>query len=58
MLFNAIMILNYIFIFGMKNPGSLKDDFWMLFILLWMITFKAVFNTVRYSFIIQIYRGT
>ena len=54
MLFNMIMISKYIFIFWMKNPGSLNDDFWTLFILLWTIAFNAVFNTVRYSFIIQI----
>lgn len=47
MLFNMIMISKYIFIFWMKNPGSVMDDFWTVFIQLWTISFNAIFNTVR-----------
>ena len=44
---NAIIISKYIFIFWMKNPGSLHDDFWSFFISLWTIGFSSMFNFVR-----------
>ena len=47
MFLNAIIISKYVFIFWMKNPGSLKDDFWSFFIFLWIVGFSCIFNFVR-----------
>lgn len=47
MFFNAIAIAKYVFIFWMKNPGSLQDDFWTVFILAWTVLFNGVFNFTR-----------
>jgi hypothetical protein len=35
LLLDAIIIVRYIFIFHLKNPTALQDDFWKLFINLW-----------------------
>ena len=37
LLVNAISIVHYAFIFWIKNPGVLNDDFWHRFINLWTI---------------------
>ncbi len=47
MFLNAIIISKYVFIFWMKNPGSLRDDFWSFFIFLWTLGFRCIFNFVR-----------
>jgi hypothetical protein len=47
MFLNAIIISKYVFIFWMKNPGSLNDDFWSFFISLWTVGFSCIFNFVR-----------
>jgi len=47
MFLNAIIISKYVFIFWRKNPGSLKDDFWSVFIFLWTLGFSCIFNFVR-----------
>ena len=45
---NAIAISKYIFIFWMKNPGSLEDDFWNLFLSLWTVGFSFILNLTRF----------
>ena len=44
----AIAISKYIFIFWMKNPGSLNDDFWNLFLSLWTVGFGLILNLTRF----------
>ena len=42
LLFDAISILRYIFIFWLKNPYSFCDDFWTVFLNLWMFSFSLM----------------
>ena len=39
-LLNCIVVSKYIFIFWMKNPGSVHDDFWHVFISMWAFGFS------------------
>ena len=39
---NAILIIRYIFIFYLKNPTALQDDFWKLFINIWITVFTLL----------------
>ena len=39
---DAIVIFKYISIFWLKNPLSLKDDFWCLFINIWVVLIRFV----------------
>ena len=34
-LVNLIIVAKYMFIFWRKNPGSVQDEFWTLFVFLW-----------------------
>jgi hypothetical protein len=45
---NAIAISKYVFIFWMKNPGSLQDDFWSLFLSLGTVGFSFTWNFTRF----------
>ena len=38
--FDAIIIVRYILIFWLKNPLSFHDDFWYIFINLWVVIFR------------------
>jgi hypothetical protein len=40
--FDAISILRYIFIFWLKNPYSFCDDFWTIFLNLWMFSLALI----------------
>ena len=42
MYIDATMIIRYIFIFLMKNPTALQDDFWRLFLVIWTSSFTAI----------------
>ena len=46
---NAILIVRYIFIFHLKNPTALQDDFWKLFINIWITVFSILIQYV-YSY--------
>ena len=35
LIFNAILIVRYIFLFHIKNPTSTQDDYWTLFLSIW-----------------------
>jgi hypothetical protein len=47
MFLNVIAIFKYIFIFWMKNYGSLQDDFCNLFLSLWTLGFSLTLNIAR-----------
>ncbi len=48
LLINAITISRYLFIFWLKNPGVVWDDFWSFYITLWIIIFSSLFNFVYF----------
>ena len=37
---DAIIVLRYIFIFWMKNPAAFQEEFWSLFINIWVVAFS------------------
>ena len=37
---DLILIVKYIFIFWMKNPLSFQDDFWYLFVNIWVVFYR------------------
>jgi hypothetical protein len=46
-LLNYIVFCKYIFIFWMKNPGSVHDDFWSVFISMWTLGFSIIFSLIK-----------
>ena len=62
--FNCIAISRYIFIFWMKNPTSIDENFWATMISLSSILFSCILNTVasllpqRYSIFLYICSDT
>ena len=48
MFLNAIAISKFIFIFCLKNPAAVDDDFWSVFISIWSIGFSFIFNFCRF----------
>ena len=42
LIFDTISILKYIFIFWLKNPYNFCDDFWTVFLNLWMFAFSLM----------------
>ena len=42
MLMTGLALVRYCFIFHLKNPSAFLDDFWHLFINLWIIGFNIV----------------
>ena len=56
---DSIVIIRYIFIFLLKNPMNFKDDFWCLFINLWVVVARfyhkmSTFSKLSHSKITQI----
>ena len=49
LIYDAILITRYVFIFWLKNPGGVKDDFWSLFLSTWITGFSILLNFVIYS---------
>ena len=41
---NASILTRYIFIFWLKNPAAFDDDFWCLFIFIWVHIFSLLFR--------------
>jgi hypothetical protein len=35
--YDAIVIFRYLFIFRLKNPAAFKEDFWSLFVFVWVL---------------------
>jgi hypothetical protein len=48
MFLNAIVISKFAFIFCLKNPAAIDDDFWSLFITIWSVGFSFTFNVSRF----------
>jgi hypothetical protein len=46
---DAVAIVRYILIFWLKNPSAFKDEFWSMFISIWIRVFCLLYTTVRYS---------
>ena len=44
--FNVILIIKYMFIFWLKNPAAFPDQFWLIFINVWIKGFSFIFNFV------------
>ena len=49
LLYDAIHITRYVFIFWLKNPGAVKDDFWGVFLSMWIAGLSFLPNIVIYS---------
>jgi len=47
MLLNASTLLRYIFVFLLKNPGAFNDEFWNIFISIWVVSFSIVYQLPR-----------
>ena len=47
--FDAIIIARFIFIFFLKNPGRVDDDFWSTIANFWIFGFSVALNFVIYS---------
>jgi hypothetical protein len=41
---DVIVISRYIFVFWMKDPLSFQDDFWHIFINIWIVIFRLVLS--------------
>ncbi len=41
-MFDAIIIVKYVFVFHIKNPTTIQDDFWTIFINLWIFIFDLI----------------
>jgi hypothetical protein len=39
---NLVVIFRYVFIFWLKNPAAFQDEFWHLFLVIWMSGFSLV----------------
>ena len=48
LLLDAICLVRYIFIFHLKNPNAMQDDFWKQFIVIWVIGFSFLINFTYY----------
>lgn len=46
LLLDAIMIVKYIFLFHTKNPTAIQDDFWNLFVTIWIVGFNCVSQAI------------
>jgi hypothetical protein len=44
----AIMIVKYLSVFHLKNPGAIKDDFWSFFLNLWISSATLLVNGVNW----------
>jgi hypothetical protein len=49
LLYDAIIVTKYVFIFWLKNPAGVDDDFWCRFLTLWVVGFSHLLNFVVYS---------
>jgi hypothetical protein len=50
LLIDALLIVKYLFVFHLKNPTAIQDDFWKILINLWIFMFwmisLTVYNTI------------
>jgi hypothetical protein len=47
--YDAILVTRYIFIFWIKNPGGVDDDFWCMFLSFIIISLSTIINFVIYT---------
>ena len=45
MFMNAIIVFRFVYIFKLKNPAAFRDDFWCLFVSLWIYMTSFIFIT-------------
>lgn len=45
--FDSILLVQYIFIFWHKNPGSVQDEFWCNYLTAWSCCLAFIFTLVR-----------
>jgi len=48
--YDGIVVVRYIFIFWLKNPMAVNDDFWSRFLNAWILGLSAIVNFV-YGFL-------
>jgi len=49
LLYDAVLVTRYVFIFWIKNPGGVDDDFWCLFLSIMVIGLSTIMNFVIYT---------
>ena len=47
LLYDAITVMRYLFIFWLKNPSSFCDDFWTTYINVWIFSFSLISQTAH-----------
>ena len=48
LLLDAMCLIRYIFIFHLKNPNGMQDDFWKNFLVMWVLSFACLTNFTYY----------
>jgi hypothetical protein len=46
-LVTAMTLFRYVFIFWLKNPAAFEDDFWLIFVNAWSMTFSFLSQLPR-----------
>jgi hypothetical protein len=49
LLFDAISLMRYLYIFHLKNIAAFKDDFWYRFVCIWVVGFSLILQFVNAS---------
>lgn len=46
--FDSTMIVQYLLIFWIKNPAAVNDEFWSIFITIWIVGLSQLFNFSKF----------
>ena len=46
--FDSSILVQYLFIFWVKNPAAVNDDFWSHFVSMWIFGFSLLFNFAKF----------
>ena len=46
--FDSSIFVQYLFIFWVKNPAAVNDDFWSHFVSMWIVGFSLIFNFAKF----------
>ena len=46
--FDSSILVQYLFIFWVKNPAAVNDDFWSHFVSMWIAGFSLIFNFAKF----------
>ena len=49
LLLDASIVVRYILIFWVKNPGAFQDDFWNIFVNIWILGMSVITNFTLFS---------